>query len=177
MGLTLNWRWNRDEGRNMKRSLVHWRSTCMVTSLLQLPQPCTNLCRKCSRVLSVPFRKRFQNLKPCPEHTSQFPEQIERDPHQPQKVWKKKKKRKRQQKNYSYHYETAMNSPQVCFLKVLLFATCLLEIVSHWHSRISIQDTLFFFLQVTSKHKFASQPHSWWDRSWMLPFHHWGPSM
>lgn len=69
---------------------------------------------------SLSLLEKAPKPQPCPEHTSRFPEQIERDPHQNSA----KKKRKAAKITIHTHYETVLDSPQICFLK-----TCCLPLI------------------------------------------------
>lgn len=112
--------WTEDPQTRMKertrRSLLPMGTCRILTS--SAPHASLSI-TKCCRVLSPALlEKGSKTSDPAQEHTSQFPEQIERDPHQhPERRRKRKlQKKKKKKTNYSFPWWNTRLSPKLLFL-------------------------------------------------------------
>lgn len=150
LGLTLNRRSpNQDEGENQEKPAAHGN----------LPHPAHH--QILQGALSVPFRKRFQNLRPCPRtHVTVSWTNRKRSTSAPRKKKKKKKLQKKKKTQLfipMMKHQTLPEAFVFVFQRVMLSVICMLILFfffltksfSHQKSWISIQNTLFpSFLQV-----------------------------
>lgn len=138
--------WTEESNTRMRvttrTSLLHWRSTCIVTSSLQFHHQHSNPQLGNVAGCSLSLLERVPKPQTLPRtHVTISWTNRKRSTSKPRKIKQQQKKNTRQQNNYSYPIWNCITIPSSGFSKALLFATWKF---SPLNGRSSLQHSLFF---------------------------------